>query len=50
MELWDRKLGGPQSWYGRCGEKKKLTTEGKQNPAIQLVARCFTDCAVLTIF
>jgi hypothetical protein len=36
----NRKLGG------LCGEKKNLTTEGKQTPAAQPVARCSTDCAV----
>jgi hypothetical protein len=35
----DRKLGGPQSWSGRCGEEINcLDPEGNRTPAIKPVA------------
>jgi hypothetical protein len=38
-----RRLGGPQSRSGRCGEETNLTPAGNQTPAVQPVARCHTD-------
>jgi hypothetical protein len=35
----DRRLGGPQSWYGRCGsEKKNVTPVRNRKPDVQLSA------------
>jgi hypothetical protein len=42
----DRRLGGPQSQSGRCGEEKNLTLAGNRTPAIQPVARRCTDWAI----
>jgi hypothetical protein len=44
----DRRLGGPQSWSGCCGEEKNLAPAGKQTLAIQLVARPYTDRGIPT--
>jgi hypothetical protein len=39
-----RRLGGPQSCFGRCGiEKNLFATVGNRNLALQLVARRYTD-------
>jgi hypothetical protein len=34
----DRKLGGPQSRSGRCGEEQNLSSAGYGTPAVQLAA------------
>jgi hypothetical protein len=34
----DRRLGGPQSRYGRCGEEENLAPAGNRTPAVQPVA------------
>jgi hypothetical protein len=39
--LWyplDKKLGGPQSQSGRCGQEKNLASAGNRTPAVQPVA------------
>jgi hypothetical protein len=45
----DRRLGGPQSRYGRCGEEKNLAPAGNRNPAVQPVARLYTDWAFVDV-
>jgi hypothetical protein len=39
----NRRLGGPQSRSGRCGEEKNLALAVNQTPAIQPVSRRYTD-------
>jgi hypothetical protein len=46
----DRKLGGPQSQSGRRGEEKNFAPAGNQTPAVQPIARCYTDWATSTAF
>jgi hypothetical protein len=45
---WNMRLGGPESRYGRCGEKKNLTPAGNQTPDFQLIARRYSDWAIAT--
>jgi hypothetical protein len=40
---FDRSLGGPQSRYGRYGKDEDLTPAGNRTPAVQAVARRYTD-------
>jgi hypothetical protein len=44
----DRRLGGPQSRFGRCVQEKNLVPAGIRTPALQLVARRYTDWAIPT--
>jgi hypothetical protein len=39
----DRRLGGHHNRFGCCGEEKNLTPDGIRNPAVQPVARRYTD-------
>jgi hypothetical protein len=39
----DRRLGGPQSRSGRCGEEKHFVLPGIEPSAVQPVARLYTD-------
>jgi hypothetical protein len=39
----DRRLGGPQSRSGRCGEENNLAPAGIRTPAVQPIARRYTD-------
>jgi hypothetical protein len=44
-----RRLGGPQSWYGRYGEVKIFTLSGLELPlplVVQPVASRYTDWAI----
>jgi hypothetical protein len=41
----NRRLGGPQSRSGRYGEEKNLVAAGNRSPAVQPVARRYTDWA-----
>jgi hypothetical protein len=43
----EKSLNGLQSWSGRCGEDKNLTAVGNRIPAVQPVARRYTDWAIL---
>jgi hypothetical protein len=43
-----RRLIGPQSRYGRCDDEKNLALAGIRTPAIQPLARCYTDWALQT--
>jgi hypothetical protein len=40
---FDKKLGGPQSRAGRCGEEKNLAPAGNKTPAVQPIACRYTD-------
>jgi hypothetical protein len=40
---WNRRLVGPQSWSGRCGEKKNLASARILTLAVEAIARCYTD-------
>jgi hypothetical protein len=42
----DRRLGGPQSRCGRCGEETNLARAGTRTPAVWPVARCYTDWGI----
>jgi hypothetical protein len=42
----DRRLGGPQSRSGRCGEEKDLATAGNRTPILQPVAYRYSDWAI----
>jgi hypothetical protein len=43
----DKRLGGPQSRSGRCGEEKFSSAyDGNRTPAVQPVTRCYTDWAI----
>jgi hypothetical protein len=42
------RLGGSQSQSGRCRKDKNLTPVGIRTPAVQLVARRYTDWAIPT--
>jgi hypothetical protein len=43
----DRRLGGPQSQSGHCGEEEKfLTPAENRNHAVQHVARFYSDWAI----
>jgi hypothetical protein len=43
----DMRLGGPQSRSGRYGgEKKSLAPTGNRTPAVQSVARRYSDWAI----
>jgi hypothetical protein len=42
----ERRLGGPQGRSGRCGEEKNLASAGNRTPAVQLVARRYTDWVI----
>jgi hypothetical protein len=44
----DRRLGGPQSWPGRYAEEKNLAPAGNRTPAVQPVARRYTDWVIPT--
>jgi hypothetical protein len=39
----DKKLSGPQSPSGRCGDKKNFSLAGNQTPAVQPVVRRYTE-------
>jgi hypothetical protein len=41
----DRRLGGPQSQSGRCGEEKNLVPARNGTPTVEPVAGRYTDCA-----
>jgi hypothetical protein len=40
------RLGGPQSWSGRCGEEKNLTPTGNLTLAVNSVAHRYIDWAI----
>jgi hypothetical protein len=40
----DRRLGGPQSRFGRCGEDKNIAPAGIRTPAVQPAARRYSEC------
>jgi hypothetical protein len=42
----DRRLCGPKNRSGWCGEKKNIALAGNQTPAVQPVARQYTDLAI----
>jgi hypothetical protein len=42
----DRRLGGPQFRFGRCGEEKNLASVGIRTPAVQGVARLYTHWVI----
>jgi hypothetical protein len=44
----DRRLGGPQNWSGCCREKKNLFTARNWTLAIQPIAHCYADWAIMT--
>jgi hypothetical protein len=44
----DRRLSGPQSRSGRCGEERNLPPVVSRTPAVQPVARHHADWAILT--
>jgi hypothetical protein len=44
----DRRLGGPQSLSGPCGEEKNLAPAGIQTLAVHSIARLYTDWAIPT--
>jgi hypothetical protein len=39
----DKRLGGPQSRFGRCGEQKSLALARNRTPAVQPVVRRYVD-------
>jgi hypothetical protein len=39
----DKRLGGPQTRYGRCGEEKNLEPAGNQTPVVQSITGLYTD-------
>jgi hypothetical protein len=41
-----RRLGGPQSQSGCCGEEKNLAPAGNRTPAFQPIAHRYTSCTV----
>jgi hypothetical protein len=45
-----RRLGGPQSRPGCCGEEKNLAHDVNRTPAVETVARHYTDWAIPTPF
>jgi hypothetical protein len=38
----DVSLGGPYSWSEYCAGEENVPSAGKQNPAIQPIAHCYT--------
>jgi hypothetical protein len=46
----DRRLDGPQSRSGLCGEEINLIPAGKLSPVVQPVARHYTDWAIPTLY
>jgi hypothetical protein len=42
----NKRLGGPQSLFGRYGEGKALVPSGKQTPAVQRVACRYTESVI----
>jgi hypothetical protein len=44
----DGRLGGPQSWYGRCGVQKISFPPGNQSLTVQAVARRFHQESLLS--
>jgi hypothetical protein len=42
----DRRLGGPQGRYGPCGGEKNVVSRRIRTPAVQTVARRYTERAM----